>query len=162
YIIDSGIAPECYSTSNSAAVNMGPRYSSDGAVQYVLGQKVSKVVFDQANVPGTDYIAAGPIALAKQANVPITTLTENVPISNANSLASKVAQAAGRTGAVVLNSPPPQALVILQAAQKLNIEGRVKMWGCSTPCNTDFLAKALGPKWNGKLFVNAELTPTNT
>src|SRR5580704_9367089 len=33
-IIDSGIAPECYSTPNSAAVNMGPRYSSDGAVQY--------------------------------------------------------------------------------------------------------------------------------
>src|SRR3954454_19268048 len=27
YIIDSGIAPECYSTPNSAAVNMGPRYS---------------------------------------------------------------------------------------------------------------------------------------
>src|SRR6185312_7408187 len=34
YVIDSGIAPECYSTPNSAAVNMGPRYSSDGAVQY--------------------------------------------------------------------------------------------------------------------------------
>ena len=39
------------------------------------------------------------------------------------------------------------------------------MWGCSTPCNTDFLATSLGPKWNNKLFVNAELTPpdgTNT
>jgi branched-chain amino acid transport system substrate-binding protein len=33
------------------------------------------------------------------------------------------------------------------------------MWGCSTPCNTDFLATSLGSKWNGKLFVNAELTP---
>src|SRR6266480_2178230 len=33
-IVDSGIAPECYSTPNSAAVNMGPRFSSDGAVQY--------------------------------------------------------------------------------------------------------------------------------
>ena len=37
-IIDSGIAPECYSTPNSAAVNMGPRYSSDGAVQYALAR----------------------------------------------------------------------------------------------------------------------------
>src|ERR1700748_2047583 len=36
YVIDSGIAPECYSTPNSAAVNMGPRYSSDGAVQHAL------------------------------------------------------------------------------------------------------------------------------
>jgi len=66
---------------------------------------------------------------------------------------------------VVLNFTPPDALTILQAAQKLNIEGNVKLWACSTPCNTDFLAKSLGSKWNGKIFVNAELTPpdgTNT
>src|SRR6476660_10634394 len=53
YIIDSGIAPECYSTPNSAAVNMGPRSSSDGAVQYALAQHVSKVVFVLADVPAT-------------------------------------------------------------------------------------------------------------
>jgi branched-chain amino acid transport system substrate-binding protein len=66
YEIDSGIAPECWSTPNSAAVNMGPRYSSDGAVQYGLSQKPSKIVFVQSNVPGTGYIAAGPAALAKR------------------------------------------------------------------------------------------------
>src|SRR5262244_2731910 len=165
FIIDSGIAPECYSTPNSAAVNMGPRYSSDGAVQYALAQHVSKVVFDQANVPGTGYIAAGPNALAKAAGTPIVDLTENVPITDANSVAIKEVNDAGPNGAVILNFTPPQALVILQAAQKLGLEDNVKLWGCSTPCNTDFLAKALGPKWNNKLFVNAELTPpdsTNT
>ena len=165
YIIDSGIAPECYSTPNSAAVNMGPRYSSDGAVQYALTQHVAKVVFDQANVPGTGYIAAGPNALAKAANTPIVDLTENVPITDANSVAIKEVNAAGPNGAVILNFTPPQALVILQAAQKLGLEDRVKLWGCSTPCNTDFLAASLGPKWNSKLFVNAELAPpddTNT
>src|SRR6516164_8207709 len=151
FLIDSGIAPECYSTSNSAAVNMGPRYSSDGAVQYALAQHVSKVVFDQANVPGTGYIAAGPNALAKAANTPIADLTENVPITAANSVAIKEVNAAGPNGAVILNFTPPQALVILQAAQKLGLENRVKLWGCSTPCNTDFLATSLGPKWNKKL-----------
>jgi branched-chain amino acid transport system substrate-binding protein len=164
-IVDSGIAPECWSTPNSAAVNMGPRYSSDGAVQYALSQHVSKVVFDQSNVPGTGYIAAGPAALAAAAHTPIVQLTENVPISDANSVAIKEVNDAGPNGAVVLNFTPPEALIILQAAQKLGIEDHVKMWGCSTPCNTDFLAKALGPKWNHKLFVNAELTPpdfTNT
>src|SRR6516162_7228831 len=159
YIIDSGIAPECYSTPNSAAVNMGPRYSSDGAVQYALTQHVAKVVFDQANVPGTGYIAAGPAALAKAANVPIVQLTENVPISDASSVAIKEVNDAGPNGAVILNFTPPEALVILQAAQKLGLEDRVKLWGCSTPCNTDFLAQSLGAKWNNKLFVNAELTP---
>ena len=165
FVVDSGIAPECYSTSNSAAVNMGPRYSSDGAVQYALSQHVSKIVFDQSNVPGTGYIAAGPAALAAAAHVPIVQLTENVPISDANSVAIKEVNDAGPNGAVILNFTPPEALVILQAAQKLGLEDKVKLWGCSTPCNTDFLAKALGPKWNNKLFVNAELTPpdsTNT
>ena len=159
FVVDSGIAPECYSTPNSAAVNMGPRYSSDGAVQYALSQHVSKVVFDQSNVPGTGYIAAGPAALAAAAHTPIVQLTENVPISDANSVAIKEVNDAGPNGAVVLNFTPPEALIILQAAQKLGLEDRVKLWGCSTPCNTDFLAQALGPKWNHKLFVNAELTP---
>ena len=158
YEMGAGIAPECWSTPNSAAVNMGPRYSSDGAVQYALKQHISKIVFVQSNVPGTGYIAAGPTALAKASNVPITTLTENVPINDANSVALDLVNKAGSNGWVVLNFTPPEALVILQAAQKLGLEDRVKGWGCSTPCNTDFLASALGPKWNHKLFVNAELT----
>jgi branched-chain amino acid transport system substrate-binding protein len=165
YIIDSGIAPECYSTSNSAAVNMGPRYSSDGAVQYAITQHPSKIVFDQANVPGTTYIAAGPNAIAKAAGVPIIDKTATPPVADANSVAIDLVSTAGKDGAVVLNFTPPDALSILSAAQKLNIEGNVKLWACSTPCNTDFLAKSLGPKWNGKIFVNAELTPpdgTNT
>ncbi len=158
YEMGAGIAPECWSTPNSAAVNMGPRYSSDGAVQYGLKQHVSKIVFVQSNVPGTGYIAAGPKALADAQHVPITELTANVPINDANSLALNLVNDAGSNGWVVLNFTPPEALVILQAAQKLGLEDRVKGWGCSTPCNTDFLAKALGPKWNHKLFVNAELT----
>jgi branched-chain amino acid transport system substrate-binding protein len=158
YEMGAGIAPECWSTPNSAAVNMGPRYSSDGAVQYGLSQHPNKIVFVQSNVPGTGYIAAGPTALANAAHVPITALTENVPINDANSVALDLVNKAGSNGWVVLNFTPPEALVILQAAQKLGLEDRVKGWGCSTPCNTDFLAKALGPKWNHKLFVNAELT----
>ena len=164
-VIAAGIAPECYSTPNYADVNMGPRYSSDGAVQYGISQKPSKIVFVQSNVPGTGYIAAGPNALAKAANVPITDLTENVPINDANSVALDLVNKAGSGGWVVLNFTPPEALVILQAAQKLGLEDRVKGWGCSTPCDTDFLASSLGPKWNHKFFVNAELTPpdpTNT
>jgi branched-chain amino acid transport system substrate-binding protein len=109
YEMGAGIAPECWSTPNSAAVNMGPRYSSDGAVQYGLSQKPSKVVFVQSNVPGTGYIAAGPVALAKAANVPITTLTENVPINDANSVALDLVNKAGSNGWVVLNFTPPEA-----------------------------------------------------
>jgi branched-chain amino acid transport system substrate-binding protein len=162
YIIASGIAPECYGTPNTADVNMGPRYSSDGAVQYAISKGANKIVFDQSNVPGTQYIAAGPAALAANANVPIVQLTENVPITDADSVAIKEVDDAGPDGAVILNFTPPDALVILQAAQKLGIVDHVKLWGCSTPCNTDFLAQSLGAAWNSKLFVNAELTPPDS
>lgn len=157
--LGAGIAPECWSTPNTASVNMGPRYSSDGAVSYVISQGAKKVAFDQSNVPGTAYIAGGPTAIAKGANVPIQTFTDNVPITNAASVAQKLVAAAGPTGAVVLNFTPPEALKILQAAQKANLENRVKYWACSTPCNTDFLAQSLGSKWDNKLFVNSELVP---
>jgi branched-chain amino acid transport system substrate-binding protein len=161
-VIAAGIAPECYSTPNYTDVNMGARYSSDGAGQYVIAHGAKKVVFDQSNVPGTGYNAAGIVAIAKAAHVPVVNLTENVPINDASSVALKEVNAAGPDGSVVLNFTPPEALVILQAAQKLGLEGRVKSWACATPCNTDFLAKALGPKWEHKFFVNAELTPPDT
>ena len=158
YVIASGIAPNCYGkTTNYSSVNMGARYSSDGAVQYVLKQKVNKIVFDQSNVPGTSYIAAGPNAIAKAAKIPIQDFTDNVPIQDANSVALKLVQAAGKNGAIVLNFTPDQALLILSAAQKQGIQSNVKAWGCSTPCNFGFLPGALGPAWDGKLGVNAEL-----
>ena len=161
YEIDAGIAPECYGTPNSAAPNMGPRYSSDGAVQGVVRAGAKKIAFDQSNVPGTGYIAAGPTAVAKALNVPIQQFKDNVPIQDANSVALKLVQAAGSDGAVVLNFTPPEALKILQAAQQQGLQDRVKAWGCSTPCNTDFVAKALGQQWDGKLLVNAELNVTD-
>jgi branched-chain amino acid transport system substrate-binding protein len=160
--IDAGIAPECYGTPNSAAPNMGPRYSSDGAVQAVVRAGAKKIAFDQSNVPGTGYIAAGPTAVAKSLNVPITQFKDNVPIQDANSIALKLVQAAGPDGGVVLNFTPPEALKILQAAQQQGLQDRVKSWGCSTPCNTDFVAKALGQQWDGKLLVNAELNVTDS
>ena len=159
YVIGSGIAPECYGTSNFAAVNMGPRYSVDGAAQYLIRQKVKKIALDQSNVPGTGYIAAGAQAISKDAGVDFVNLKDNVPIQDANSVALKAVQAAGPNGGVLLNFTPPEALKILQAAQRQGLQDRVK-WACSTPCNTDFLAEALGSAWDGKLGVNAELNLT--
>jgi len=160
YVINAGIAPECYSTPNSAAVNMGPRYSVDGAAQYLVRQKVKKLVLDQSNVPGTGYIDGGFQLIAKSAGIPTASLKDNVPIQDANSIALKLVQAAGDDGGVILNFTPPEALKILQAAQRQGLQNRVK-WACSTPCNTDFLADALGSQWNDKLGVNAELNLTN-
>jgi len=160
-VLCAGIAPEAYSTPNMACVNMGPRYSSDGAVQAVLNQDVDKVVFDQSNVPGTDYIVAGPRAVAEDAGVEFEDFADTPPIQDANSVALKLVQAAGENGGVVLNFTPPEALKILQAAEQQGLADQVKAWGCSTPCNTDFVAEALGTVWDDKLLVNAELNVTD-
>jgi branched-chain amino acid transport system substrate-binding protein len=158
-VLGAGIDPGCWSTPNTASVDMGQRYSSDGAVSYVISRGATKIAFDQSNVPGTAYIAGGPSAVAAAAKVPVADYTENIPLASASSVAVKLVDAAGPAGAVVLNFSPPEALLILQAAQQLNLEDRVRYWACSSECDTDFLASALRPSWNGKLFVNAEMTP---
>lgn len=155
-IIDSGVAAECYTTPHSAAVNMGPRYSADGAAEYLIRHGIKKLIVDTPNVPGAGYITAGPQALAKAAGIPFEAVLEHSPIQSASSSAIKLVQAAGTNGGIVINNIPSEALKILSAAQRLGLQNRA-VWGCSTSCNTDFLAKALGTAWNGKLFVNAEL-----
>ena len=160
-VLCAGIAPAAYSTPNMACVNMGPRYSSDGAVQAVIRAGAEKIVFDQSNVPGTDYIEAGVRAVAEAEGVEFEGNADNVPIQDANSVALKLVQAAGENGGVVLNFTPPEALKILQAAQQQGIAQQVKAWGCSTPCNTDFVAEALDQSFDDRLLVNAELNVTD-
>jgi branched-chain amino acid transport system substrate-binding protein len=154
-VISGGIAAECYGTPNIAAVNMGARFSSDGAAQALVRKGAKKLVLVTGNVPGIDYVIQGVQTVGKALGVPVQGFKENVPIQDANSVAIKAVQAAGNGGGVVLNFTPPEALKILEAAQRQGLQNQVK-WGCSTPCNTDFLAQALGSGWNGKLFVNAE------
>jgi branched-chain amino acid transport system substrate-binding protein len=155
-VLEAGIAEQCYSSPNEAPVNMGPRYSADGATQTAILHGAKKIAFDQSDVPGTDYNAGGSKLIAKAAHVPIVFLKENAASINGETAAQKEVQAAGPGGAVVLVFTPPVALAILQGAQKLGLQDKV-IWTCATPCNTDFLATALGSAWNHKLYTNAEM-----
>jgi branched-chain amino acid transport system substrate-binding protein len=155
-VLEAGIAEQCYSSPAEAPVNMGPRYSADGATQTAISLHAKKIAFDQSNVPGTQYNLGGSQLIAKAAHVPIQFLTENAANINGETAAEKEVQAAGPGGAVVLVFTPPVALAILQGAQHLGLENKV-IWTCATPCNTDFLATALGSAWNHKLYVNAEM-----
>jgi branched-chain amino acid transport system substrate-binding protein len=155
-VLEAGIAEQCYSSPAEAPVNMGPRYSADGATQTVIALHAKKIAFDQSNVPGTQYNIGGSELIAKAAHVPIVPLTEDAANINGETAAEKEVQAAGTGGAVVLVFTPPVALAILQGAQHLGLENKV-IWSCATPCNTDFLSTALGSAWNHKLYVNAEM-----
>lgn len=156
-VIAAGVPFDCFSTPNITAVNMGPYYSSLGAAQYLIRAGVKSMVAASANNPGADHDLSGPVALARQNNVPTKgAYLETVPISDANSIALKLVQAAGDGGGVVLNFTPPEGLKILQAAEQQGLIDKVK-WAWSTPGNDTSVVQALGPAWNGKLGVNAEL-----
>ena len=162
YQIDAGLAPECYSTPNSAALEMGGRYNADAATQYVIARGAKKVVLDLGRASTTAYSGAGAIAEAKAAHVPVTFIADGVPVQDPGSIAVRDVNDAGPDGAVVISFDTADDLSVLQAAQRLGLEDRVKLWGCTTPCNSDYLAKALGPRWNGKLFVAADLFNPDT
>ena len=74
----------------------GGRHDVTRFAQNAITQHVSKIVFDQSNVPGTGYIAAGPNAIAKASNVPITDLTENVPITSGIARIREIVSRLGR------------------------------------------------------------------
>jgi branched-chain amino acid transport system substrate-binding protein len=156
-VIVAGVPSDCFSTPNIAAVNMGPYYSSLGAAQALVRAGVKTIVAVGANVPGGDRDISGVGAFAKANGVSDNgAFLENVPISDASAIVLKATSAAGDGGGVVINFTPPEGLKIMQAAEQLGMIDKVK-WGWSTPGNDVSVASAVGPGWNGKMMINAEL-----
>ena len=157
YAVVAGVPKECFFTSNIAAVNMGPEYSTEGASQYVVSQGANKVVVDGANVPDGQFEISFALDYAKSKGLGTTSHLTNVPITDANAIALRDVQEAGPNGAVILNFTPPEGTKIMQAAEQQGLINKVKAWGWSTPGNDSSVAQAVGPAWNNKMGVNAEL-----
>jgi len=156
YVIASGIARECYFGTNVRNVNMGPYFSAIGAAQYLVRQNVKKIVAATSRVPGADFNNLGVVELAKKNGLGSDSLLQDVPITDGAAFALKLAQSAGDGGGIVLTFTPPEALKILQGAEQQGLIDKVT-WACATPCNDKSIAEALGPAWNDKLGINAEL-----
>jgi len=156
-VIVAGVPFDCFSTPNISGTNMGPYYSTLGATQYLIRQGVKTLVAAGANVPGGDHDISGVQSLARQSNIPFRgNNLVNVPILDATGIARNLVQAAGDGGGVVISFTTAEGLKILEAAEQLGLVDRVK-WAWDTPGNDTSVVQALGPAWNGKLGVNAEL-----
>jgi branched-chain amino acid transport system substrate-binding protein len=140
---------------------MGPYFSALGAAQYLVRQKVKGLAVSTGKLPGGDFNNLGVQELAKQNNIPAKATLEQLPINDGAALALKLAQLAGDGGGVVLTYTAPEALKILQGAEQQGLIDKVK-WACATPCNDDSISQALGPAWNDKLGINAELNLVDT
>ena len=119
YEMDAGTAPECWSTANSAPINLEPASASTARCNTRSRSTPTRSCSTPPTHPGTATSPPGQSSSRDAAHVPITTEVENVPITDANSVALHLVNQAGPNGAVVLGFTPPEALSILQAAQKL-------------------------------------------
>jgi branched-chain amino acid transport system substrate-binding protein len=158
YPIVAGVPNECFNTPNIAALNMGPGYSSLGAVRYVMDKEGAKgtIVVVSPKQPGNEAVNQIALSYPKQKGLKTVSRLENVPVSDPASLAQAIVSQAGDGGGVVLDFTPPEGVKILQAAAQQGLIDKVK-WGSSTPLNDTSVPDALGEQWDGKIFINAEL-----
>jgi branched-chain amino acid transport system substrate-binding protein len=163
YPIVAGVPNQCFQSPNIAALNMGPLYSSLGAVRYLIDKAGAKgtMVIVSPKQPGIAAVNDGALSYAKQKGLKTVNRTENVPISDPASLAQAIVSQAGDGGGVVLDFTPPEGVKIMQAAAQQGLIDRVK-WGSSTPLNDVSVPDAVGSQWDGKMFINAELALLDT
>jgi branched-chain amino acid transport system substrate-binding protein len=161
YAIIAGVPRECFEQPNVAAVNMGPNYSALGAAQSLVRQGAKSLVAITGKQPGAEYNNEGVLKLAEREGIPGKSFLEPQPFNDGAAIALKAVEAAGDGGGVVITAIAPEALKIMQGAEQQGLIDRVK-WGCATPCNDASLAEAVGPAWNGKMNINAELNLVDT
>jgi len=155
-VIGAGVAAPCWSSPNFAMVNEGPHYSNTGAAQALVRAGAKSIVVYASNVPGArPYYDNGATAVARMAKLPHSDNYVDVPIQDANSLVLKIVQQAGPGGGVDFALIPPEGLKVVLAAGSQNLIDKVH-WSGATPFNSQFIADALGPEWNGKWLINAE------
>ncbi len=158
YPIVAGVPNECFNTPNIAALNMGPLYSSLGAIRYLIDKAGAKgsIVMVSPKQPGIEAVSEGALSYAKQKGLKTIIRLETVPVADPASLAQALVSQAGDGGGVVLNFSPPESVKIMQAVAQQGLIDKVK-WGSSTPLNDTSVPGAVGPDWEGKIFINAEL-----
>jgi branched-chain amino acid transport system substrate-binding protein len=156
-VIVAGVPAECFGSPNIAAANMGPHYSAQGAAQAVLraGAK-GKLIHVTPKAPGSEYNGSSVKTLADKAGMGFEDVEVDAPIKDGAALARSLVDKAGKGGGVIITATPPNALAILLGAADQGLINDV-VWGSATPANDLSVAKALGPDWNGKLLINAEL-----
>jgi len=157
YEIVAGGEPECFNTSNIAAVNQGPNYSVTSATAYAINEKgATKIVCAYVNQPGLQSQCDGAKFLAQQKGIPIQTVAIDVPVADYASLALKLVQdAGGPTGAILPAATSDVLVQLFPAAEQQGLIDKAIWYEGATGSQADVM-KALGDAWNGKYFAQSE------
>ncbi|MBT9246265.1 ABC transporter substrate-binding protein (plasmid) [Gemmobacter fulvus] len=149
---------ECFESPNIVSTNQGPLPSTIGAAQYMVEEKAAQhAVCIGLTIPNVGNWSCG----AMEEYMASKGLTgSSVLLNPASPDVNSGLLEAVATGAdtMVVNLPAGLAIAFLKAAEEQGL-GDAYQWASSTPLYDRTVPAALGPYWDGKMFINAELTP---
>lgn len=149
---------ECFESSNIVSTNQGPLPSTVGAAQYMVEEKgAQNISCIGLAIPNVGPWSCGAMERYMDAKgLTGSTVLLNPASPDVNSgLLEAVASGADT---ILVNLPAGLAIAFLKAAEEQGF-GDTYQWASSTPLYDKTVPEALGEYWDGKIYVNAELTP---
>lgn len=149
---------ECFESSNIVSTNQGPLPSTVGAAQYMVEEKGAKAaVCIGLTIPNVGNWSCGAMEeyMASKGLKGASVLLNPASPDVNSGLLEAIATGADT---IIVNLPAGLAVAFLKAAEEQGL-GDTYQWASSTPLYDRTVPEALGAYWDGKIFVNAELTP---
>jgi len=150
-------ASECFESSNIVSTNQGPLASSIGAAMYAVEELgATNIACIGLAIPSVGNWSCGAVErFMASKGLQASSVLLNPASPDVNSgLLEAVASGAD---SMLVNLPAGLAIAVLGAAQEQDF-GELYSWTSSTPLYDSSVPKALDKYWDGKVFVNAELT----
>ncbi len=149
---------ECFESSHIVSTNQGPLPSSIGAAMYAVEElgatNISCIALAIPSVGNWSCGAVEGYMSSKGLTASSVYLNPGAPDVN-SALLEALASGAD---SILVNLPAGLAIAVLGAAQEQDLRDAYS-WISSTPLYDASVPGALGEYWDGKVYVNAELTP---
>lgn len=156
-----GVPRECFSTSNIAPTNAGPRLSTAAAAEYAIeALGAENVVCIGPNIPNVGAWSCEGVRLTAEA----AGKTSNTILIDPGSLdATSVVLQATTYGAdsVVLSLPKGIMLPVLTAAEEQGLDQTMNWLSAASGYDVS-VPGTLGDNWDGKFYVNMEFNPLDS
>jgi branched-chain amino acid transport system substrate-binding protein len=151
-----GVPQACFSSSNIAPVNAGPRQSAIQLLQWLEQEGKADAVFQVGlNTQGNgDWVAAGILEYAEANGINIVGTELSDPTeSNWLPLIQKIKDS-GATSVIIVD-PGPITAAILAAVEQQDARGDI-IWTCTASCYDAQFGSQIGAYWEG-FIANSEL-----
>lgn len=148
---------ECFEAKNITSTNGGPLPSNLGAVQWAVKNLGTKsVVCIGLNIPSNGGWSCAEVVKWLQSKG-LKGKSVLFDPGNADFTSVILEAVAANPDTMLTNLPSGAAVAVLKAAQDQNLRDKYK-WISPTPMYDTKVPAALGTYWNGKVYVQAELT----